>query len=113
MQQKSEQGSSFVGTILNLSIRTKLITTVVSIVLILGLAMGTYLYTVQTNELTQQLQGKGITISHTLVENSIDPILHNDIIKLQHLVEITKETEPDVLYAFILDSNGDGHNSKI
>jgi len=106
MQQKSEQGSSFFGTILSLSIRTKLIITVVSIVLVLGLALGTYLHTIQTNELTHQLQGKGITISHSLVENSINPILHNNIIKLQNLVEITKETEPDVSYAFILDRNG-------
>jgi sensor histidine kinase regulating citrate/malate metabolism len=68
--------------------------------------MGTYIHTVQTNELTQQLQGKGITISHALVENSVNLILHNDIIKLQNLVEITKETEPDVSYAFILDRNG-------
>ncbi len=107
MQQKSEQNRSFLGTISNFSIRRKLIITVVSIVLVLGLAMGTYLHTVQTNELTQQLQGKGIMISHALVENSIDPILHNDIIKLQNLVEIIKKTEPDVSYIFIMDSNGD------
>ena len=107
MQQKSEQGSSLLRTISNFSIRRKLIITVITIVLVLGLSMGTYLHTVQTNELTQQLQGKGLTISHALVENSINPILHNDIIKLQHLVEITKETESDVLYAFILDSSGD------
>ncbi len=106
MQQKSEQGSSLLRTISNFSIRRKLIITVVSIVLVLGLVMGTYIHTVQTNELTQQLQGKGITISHALVENSVNLILHNDIIKLQNLVEITKETEPDVSYAFILDRNG-------
>ncbi len=106
MQQKSEQGSSLLRTISNFSIRRKLIITVVSIVLVLGLVMGTYIHTVQTNELTQQLQGKGITISHALVENSVNPILHNNIIKLQHLIEIIKETEPDVSYAFILDSNG-------
>ena len=106
MQQKSEQGSSLLRTISNFSIRRKLIITVVSIVLVLGLVMGTYIHTVQTNELTQQLQEKGITISHALVENSVNPILHNNIIKLQHLIEIIKETEPDVSYAFILDSNG-------
>ena len=106
MQQKSEQGSSLLRTISNFSIRRKLIITVVSIVLVLGLVMGTYIHTVQTNELTQQLQEKGLTISHALVENSINPIFHDDIIKLQNLVEVTKETEPDVLYVFILDSNG-------
>ncbi len=106
MQQKSEQGNSLLRTISNFSIRRKLIITVVSIVLVLGLAIGTYLHTVQIDELTQQLQGKGMTISHALVENSINPILHNDIIKLQNLVEIIKETEPDVSYAFVLDSNG-------
>ncbi len=106
MQQKSEQGNSLLRTISNFSIRRKLIITVVSIVLVLGLVMGTYIHTIQTNELTQQLQGKGITISHALVENSVNPILHNDIIKLQNLVEITKETEPDVSYAFILGRNG-------
>ena len=101
------EDNGFLRTVSNLNIRTKLIITVVSIVFILGLAMGTYLHTVQINELTQQLQEKGMTISHTLVENSVNPILHDDIIKLQNLVEITEETEPDVSYAFILDSNGD------
>ena len=100
------EDNSFLQTVSNFSIRTKLIITVVSIIFILGLAMGTYLHTVQTNELTQHLQEKGMTISHTLVENSVNPILHDDIIKLQNLVEITEETEPDVSYAFILDING-------
>ncbi len=106
MQQKSEQNHSFLGTILNLSIRTKLIITVISIVLVLGFFMGAYIHTVQTNKATQRLQEDGITISNLLVENSINPILHNDIIKLQNLVEITKETGSDVSYVFILDSNG-------
>ncbi|MBW6469774.1 MAG: cell wall metabolism sensor histidine kinase WalK [Methanosarcinaceae archaeon] len=100
------ENNSFLRTVSNLNIRTKLIIAVVSIVFILSLAMGTYLYTVQINELTQQLQEKGMTISNTLVENSVNPILHDDIIKLQNLVEITKKTESDVSYAFILDSNG-------
>ena len=100
------EDNSFLQTVSNFSIRTKLIITVVSIIFILGLAMGAYLHTVQTNELTQHLQEKGMTISHTLVENSVNPILHDDIIKLQNLVEITEKTEPDVSYAFILDENG-------
>ena len=104
--QKMSEDNGFLRTISNFNIRTKLIITVVSIVFVLGLAMGTYLHTVQINELTQQLQEKGLTITHTLVENSVNPILHDDVIKLQNLVEIAKETEPDVSYAFILDSNG-------
>ena len=100
------EDNGFLRTVSNFNIRTKLIITVVSIVFVLGLAMGTYLHTVQINELTQQLQEKGLTITHTLVENSVNPILHDDVIKLQNLVEIAKETEPDVSYAFILDSNG-------
>ncbi len=104
--QKMSEDNGFLRTVSNFNIRTKLIITVVSIVFVLGLAMGTYLHTVQINELTQQLQEKGLTITHTLVENSVNPILHDDVIKLQNLVEIAKETEPDVSYAFILDSNG-------
>ena len=100
------ENNGFLQNISNFSIRRKLIITVVTIIFILGLAMGSYLHTVQINELTQQLQEKGMTISNTLVENSVNPILHDDIIKLQNLVEITEKTEPDVSYAFILDENG-------
>ena len=99
-------GTGFLRFVPNFSVRGKLIVTVVGIVFVLGLAMGTYLHTVQINELTQQLQEKGMTITHTLVENSVNPILHDDIIKLQNLVEITEETEPDVSYVFILDGDG-------
>ena len=106
MQRKSKKNNIFLQTILNLSIRTKLILTVVTIIFILGIAMGTYLHTVQTNELTQKLQEKGFTIIHNLVENSVNPILKNDVIKLQNLVEITKKSDPDVAYAFILDNRG-------
>ena len=104
--QKMSENNGFLQNISNFSIRRKLIITVVTIIFILGLAMGSYLHTVQINELTQQLQEKGMTISNTLVENSVNPILHDDIIKLQNLVEITEKTEPDVSYAFILDENG-------
>ena len=106
MQQKNWQNNLFLEIALNHSIKTKLIITVFTIILILGIAMGTYLHTVQTNELTQILQEKGFTITHNLVENSVNPILHNDAIKLQNLVEITKKSDPDVAYAFILDNNG-------
>ena len=105
MQQTNEQNNSFLQTVLSLGIRTKLIATVVIITLILGITMGAYIHTIQSNKLTQELEKKGFVVTHYLAENSINSILINDEIKLQNLVESAKKSSPDIAYVFILDEN--------
>ncbi len=91
----------------NLSIRTKLILNVVFIVLILGVLMGSYLNVVQTSMMKTELNEKGISVTRNLAENSVNPILTDNHVRLQWLVETIKESESEVIYVFILDEKGE------
>ncbi|MDG6243749.1 MAG: ATP-binding protein [Methanolobus sp.] len=91
----------------NFSIRTKMTLTVVGIILLLGIMMGSYLNVVQANMMTSELNEKGISITRNLAENSVNPILTDNQVRLQWLVETIKESEPEVSYVFIVDEYGD------
>ncbi len=88
------------------SIRTKLILAVTSIILIIGIVSSVYLFNFQTAMMTSELQDKGISITRNLAENSVNPILTDDVLKLQHLIENIIIAESDVAYVFILDGEG-------
>ncbi|WP_298685523.1 hypothetical protein, partial [uncultured Methanomethylovorans sp.] len=89
----------------NKSIRTKLIFHFVIITLILGLLMGIYLNFVQSKILHDELERNGVTLAMQLSESSINPMLTDNYVNLQWLVENVAATEKDVLYVFILDEN--------
>jgi PAS domain S-box-containing protein len=89
----------------NRSIRTKLIFHFVIITLILGLLMGIYLNFVQSKTLHDELERNGVTLAMQLSESSINPMLTDNYVNLQWLVENVAATEKDVLYVFILDEN--------
>ncbi len=91
----------------NFSIRAKLILTVVGIILILGVLMGSYLNVVQTNMMKTELNEKGISITRNLAENSVNPILTDNQVRLQWFVETIKESEAEVVYVFIVDERGE------
>ncbi len=90
----------------NFSIRTKLILNVVGIILILGVLMGSYLNVVQTNMMKDELNEKGISLTRNLAENSVNPILTDNQVRLQWLVETIKESESEVVYVFVTDEDG-------
>ena len=91
----------------NFSIRTKMVLSVVGIILILGILMGSYLNVVQTNMMKVELNEKGISITRNLAENSVNPILTDNQVRLQWLVETIKDSETEVVYVFIVDESGD------
>jgi two-component system sensor histidine kinase VicK len=107
MQRELNILEKFVSGIDDFSIRTKLILTVVSIILVLGVLMGSYLNVVQTNMMKTELNEKGISITRNLAENSVNPILTNNQVRLQWLVKTIKESEPEVVYVFITDEHGE------
>ena len=107
MQNESNILKKLVSGIDDFSIRTKLILTVVSIILVLGVLMGSYLNVVQTNMMKTELNEKGISITRNLAENSVNPILTNNQVRLQWLVKTIKESEPEVVYVFITDERGE------
>ncbi|MDW7776498.1 MAG: ATP-binding protein [Methanosarcinales archaeon] len=89
------------------SIRVKLILSVTAILLLLGIISNVFVYQFQTGMMTSELQDKGISITRNLAENSVNPILTDDVIELQHLIENIKIAESDVAYVFILNGNGE------
>ena len=54
-----------------------------------------------------QLENESITSARDLAARAADPILLNDLVRLQRLLVETQQNNPDVRYAFILDKNGD------
>ena len=88
------------------SIRTKLILAVTSIILIIGIVSSVYLFNFQTSMMTSGLHDEGIAITRNLAENSVNPILTDDVLKLQHLIENIIIAESDAAYVFILDGEG-------
>lgn len=91
----------------DLSIRTKLILNVVVIILVLGVLMGSYLNVVQTSMMKTELKEKGVSITRNLAENSVNPILTDNQVRLQWLVETIQESETEVIYVFIVDERGE------
>ncbi|MDK2948342.1 MAG: two-component system, OmpR family, sensor histidine kinase VicK, partial [Methanolobus sp.] len=108
MQEKPQSKvEEFVLSIDNLSIRTKLILTVVGIILVLGVLMGSYLNVVQTNMMKTELNEKGISITRNLAENSVNPILTDNPVRLQWLIQTIKESDAEVVYVFITNERGE------
>jgi two-component system sensor histidine kinase VicK len=104
MDKQSRKITAYFG---HFSIRTQLIFNVVGIILILGILMGSYLNVVQTNMMKTELNEKGISVTRNLAENSINPILTDNQVRLQWLVDTIKESEPEVVYVFIIDESGE------
>jgi len=89
----------------NKSIRTRLVLHFVTITLVLGIFMGIYLNVVQSKTLHDELERSGVNLVMQLSESSINPMLTDNYVNLQWLVENVVATEKDVLYVFILDEN--------
>lgn len=89
-----------------LRLRTKFSLLIVSLILFGGLAT-TYLIEGKVSEaLTHELEEKGVSITHNLAVNSVNPILTDRPIELQHLINNVKNSEEDILFVYILDEKG-------
>lgn len=54
--------------------------------------------------LERELKEKGLSISRNLAETCIEPMLVEEIVKLQKLIQETKRLEKDIVYIFIVDN---------
>jgi len=91
--------------LLSMGLRRKLVLSTSGVIVLLGLVTSLFVYFNQTRSLTEALHQKGITITRNLAANAVDPILTQNIIKLQYLVNGIVALEKDALYVYILDSN--------
>ncbi len=102
----SERYQNFLLFFRDLSIRTKLIISVAFIILLMGVMMGSYLNIAQTKMMTNELNEKGYSITRNLAYDSANPILLGNNVKVSWLVDSVKQSDSDVVYVFIADSNG-------
>lgn len=89
-----------------MTLRTKFILAFVAIILILGAAVVVFVTLSYSQQLTNQLQEKGFSITRDLGVRSVDAILIDDVVSLYRLVNDVVKVEPDVYYAFILNPQG-------
>lgn len=53
--------------------------------------------------LTKEVEKRGLSIAHGLAKHVTEPLLYNDIIALQRLIDDAKSINPSVAYAFLVD----------
>ncbi len=92
--------------LLSMGLKNKFLISTTGVIILLGVATITFIYFSQSKTLTKTLLEKGITITRNLAVNAVDPILTQNIVKLQNLTNNIPGVEDDISYIFILDSNG-------
>ena len=89
-----------------MGLKNKFLISTIGIIILLGVVTITFIYFSYSKTLTESLLEKGTTITGNLAVNAVDPILTQNILKLQNLANNILNVEDDVSYIFILDSNG-------
>lgn len=94
------------GVISAVNIRVKILGMTLGLILLLGLGITSRVRSSIADTLSIQLEDESITIGRDLAARATDLILLNDLINLQRLITETQSNNPDVLYAFVIDKNG-------
>lgn len=92
--------------ILGVSVRTKIMGMILGLTLVLGFGVTFLVRVSMTRTLVQELEQRGISIGRDLAARSTDPILIHDTFALYQLLRDTVANNPDLRYAFILDTEG-------
>ncbi len=82
------------------SVRTKILGIVLTLVLILGVGVTLQVRSTLTFVMTENLKEQSVSIARDVAARSADPILINDLFTLQQLLRNTQINNPDVRYAF-------------
>jgi signal transduction histidine kinase/HAMP domain-containing protein len=98
--------NKIVHYLLKTKLRNKFILAIASIIFFSGIISTTVVYITMSRTLTSELQTRGVVITKNLASNSIEPVLVEDLVSLQHLLLRVKEAEEDVYYAYITDPSG-------
>lgn len=94
------------GVISAVNIRIKILGMTLGLILLLGLGITYRVRMSITDALSVQLEDESISNGRDLAARATDLILLNDLINLQKLIVETQTNNPDVLYAFVIDKNG-------
>lgn len=89
------------------SVRTKIMGIVLGLVLLLGVGITLQVRTVMYDALARRLQDQSVANTRDLAARATDLILINDLYALHELLAESQANNPDLLYAFVLDEQGD------
>ena len=102
-----ESVRAFFGGLLKVSIRTKIMGIVAVCVLWAASALVWQEYQNVSTALKQELTQRGVAIGTGLATQSVEPILTDRQFTLHRLVRDTIDVDPDLIYAFVVDEDGD------
>lgn len=88
------------------NIRTKILGMVLGLVFVLGIGITLLVRMALTQTMTSQLQEQSISVGRDLAARSTDLILLNDLYGLHRLLQETQANNTNVVYAFVLDEQG-------
>jgi len=91
----------------SVGIRTKILGIVLALTIILGLGVTWQVRIMLRATLTSELEDRGASLISDLAARTADPILLNDTFAVYELLTETKRNHPDVVYAFVIDKQGE------
>ncbi|MEW6401321.1 MAG: ATPase, partial [Chloroflexota bacterium] len=103
LQKLYQRVWSIVGAV---SVRTKILGIVLGFIILLGVGVTVQSRYALTATMTAQLEEQSISVSRDLAARATDPILLNDLLGLHDLLSETLANNPNVRYAFIVDTRG-------
>lgn len=89
-----------------LKIRSKFVLAILLITFLPGLITTVFFHTTMTWALTHELQERGVVVTKNLASNAAEPLLTEDLLTLQRLLNSVKEVEEDVAYVYITSPGG-------
>lgn len=86
------------------NIRIKIIGIVLGLVFLLGLAVTWQVRQLLSQAMYAQLSEQAVAFTRDLAARAVDPILINDVYALHQLLQDTRNNHPNVVYAFVADT---------
>jgi len=96
----------FWSIVMAVNIRVKIIGIMLGLVFLLGLAVTWQVRQLLSQEMYAQLSEQAVALTRDLAARSADPISLNDVGRLRQLLQDTQSNQPNVRYAFVLDTQG-------
>ncbi|MBI2759137.1 MAG: HAMP domain-containing protein [Chloroflexi bacterium] len=88
------------------SVRTKILGIVLGFIILLGAGVTLQARYALTATMTTQLEEQSVSVSRDLAARAADPILLNNLLTLNDLLDETRANNPNVRYAFLVDPRG-------
>lgn len=84
----------------------KFVVWIVVIIMLLGAITTVFVQISMRKTLSEEFMERGITISKNLATSSVEPLLVEDKITLQRLIESVKKNQNNIVYVFITNARG-------